>query len=55
MLLLVFTHAHSVPSDPQCGAVTQGVHRDPDAENSSVTGPRPARVLSEGEYRPRPH
>lgn len=44
----------SLTSDPQRGAVTERVHRDPDAENSSVTGPHPARVLSEGEYRPSP-
>lgn len=41
-------------SDPQRGATTERVHRDPDAENPSLTGPRPTRVLSEGESRPRP-
>lgn len=46
---------NSLTFDPQRGAVTERVHRDPDAENSSVTGPRPARVLSESEFRPRPH
>lgn len=37
---------------PQRGAAAAGVHRHPDAEDSPLPGPRPARLLPEGEPRP---